>query len=274
MEPSKKNGKKSNINSTPEIFSESDSQLTADLTELEPELTSAPPEALTQELTQELTPTLTPFTQVCQDLGISRETGYKRMEFLKIKPWKVKGKSLLDSVQVGHMNGLHQYYKEQGKLDGYPVPERTGPWEEEPEPTPAPAQSTPTEVPQSSALTTTDSSIPALPEESEEESLSLEFSGQELIENLMQEKAEIQTNSDLEEVDSDSQDRAAKRIIAGETLVLFYEATENFTKPGLKNKVDTHRARCNAARKQGKGGMQDFLNQKVSQILQKTGTSG
>jgi hypothetical protein len=274
MEPSKKNAKKSNINSTPEIFSEPDSPLTADLTEVEPDLTNSSPETLTEELTEELTPTLTPFTQVCQNIGISRETGYKRMEFLKIKPWKVKGKSFLDSAQVGHMNGLQEYYKEQGKLEGYPIPERTGPWDEEPEPTPAPAQNTPTEVSQNSALATTDSSIPALPEESEEESLSLEFSGQELIENLMQEKAEIQTNSDLEEVDSDSQDRAAKRIIAGETLTLFYEATENFTKPGLKDVVTTHRARCNAVRKQGKGGMQDFLKQKVSQILQKTGTSG
>ena len=274
MEPIKKNGKKSNINSTQEIFSESDSQLTADLTEVEPELTSSPPEPLTPNLTEELTPTLTPFTQVCQDLGISRETGYKRMEFLKIKPWKVKGKSLLDLAQVGHMNGLQEYYKEQGKLDGYPVPERSGPWEEEPEPTPAPVQNTPTEVSQNSALATTDSSITALPEESEEESLSLEFSGQELIENLMVEKAANQENADLEEVDSESQDRAAKRIIAGETLTLLYETTENFSKPGLKDAVDTHRARCSAARKKGKRGVEGFLKQKVSQILQKTGTSG
>jgi hypothetical protein len=273
MQSSKKNSKKSNINSTQEIFSESDSPLTAELTDVEPELTSVPPEALTEALTEELTPTLTPFTQVCQDLGISRETGYKRMELLKIKPWKVKGKSLLDSAQVGHMNGLHEYYKEQGKLDGYPVPPRTGPWEEEPEPTPTSAQTIPTEQPQNSALTTTDSAISTFSEESEEESLSLEFSGQELIENLMIEKAANQENADLEEIDSDSQDRAAKRIIAGETLTLLYEATENFTKPGLKNTVDAHRARCNAARKKGKGGMQNFLNQKVSQI-QRTGTSG
>lgn len=274
MEPSKKNGKKSNINSTQKIFSESDLQLTEDLTEAEPDLTSSPPEALTEPLTEDLTEDLTPFTQVCQNIGISRETGYKRMEFLYIKPWKVKGKSLLDSVQMGHMNGLHEYYKEQGKLDGYPVPERTGPWEEEPEPTPSPTQSTLTEVPQSSALTTTDSSIPALPEEPEEESLSLEFSGQELIENLMVEKAANQENADLEEIDDEAQFRAAKRIMAGETLTLLYESTENFTKPGLKNTVDTHRARCHAARKQGKRGMQDFLSQKLSQIVQRTGTSG
>lgn len=274
MPPSQKNAKKSNINSAPEIFSESDSQLTAELTEVEPDLTNSPPEALTEELTDELTPTLTPFTQVCNDLGISRETGYKRMEFLKIKPWKVKGKSLLDAVQVDHMNGLHEYYKQQGKLDGYPVPERTGPWEEEAELTPAPAQSTPTEVSQNSALTTTDSSIPALREEPEEESLSLEFSGQELIENLMLERAVNQENADLEEIDDEAQFRAAKRIMAGETLTLLYESTENFTKPGLKNTVDTHRARCNAARKKGKRGVEGFLKQKVSQIVQKTGTSG
>lgn len=274
MEPSKKNGKKSNINSTPEIFSESDSPLTVELTEVEPELTSSPPEALTEELTDELTPTLTPFTQVCNDLGISRETGYKRMEFLKIKPWKVKGKSLLDSAQVGHMNGLHEYYKQQGKLDGYPVPPKTGPWEEEPELTPAPAQTIPTEQPQNSALTTTDSAIAAFSDEPEEQSLSLEFSGQELIENLMVEKAANQENADLEEVDSESQDRAAKRLIAGETLTLIYETTENFSKPGLKDAVDAHRARCSAARKKGKRGVEGFLKQKVSQILQKTGTSG
>ncbi|HBB34497.1 MAG TPA: hypothetical protein DDZ80_25575 [Cyanobacteria bacterium UBA8803] len=74
---------------------------------------------------------MTLFSQVCQNLGISREICSKRMDFLQIKPWKIKGRLYLDPVQVNHMNSLHEHYQQKGNFDGYPVPALSEPWAEE-----------------------------------------------------------------------------------------------------------------------------------------------
>lgn len=118
--------KKTYNKKTEKIFSEPNLELTEDLTEQTPALTTSPD----QDLTEDLTESLTPFMKVCENLGISRETGYNRMEFLKIKPWKDKNKSFLDASQIAHMNGLHEHYKKHGKFDGYAIPEPSGLWEE------------------------------------------------------------------------------------------------------------------------------------------------
>ncbi|MBD2341248.1 hypothetical protein H6G64_30215 [Calothrix sp. FACHB-156] len=69
--------------------------------------------------------------------GIGRDPLYNRMKYLKIKTWKVLGKAHLDAQQVAHMDALHEHIKATGRMEGYPVPEPSGPVEiEDEQPTP------------------------------------------------------------------------------------------------------------------------------------------
>lgn len=70
--------------------------------------------------------------------GIGRDPLYARMRYLAITTWKVSGKAYLDAQQVAHMDGLHDHIKATGRMEGYPIPEPTGPKpEEETQPTTA-----------------------------------------------------------------------------------------------------------------------------------------
>jgi len=62
--------------------------------------------------------------------GISRDALYKRMKYLQIVTWKETGSNrvYLDSQQVVYLDELHVHMQEnQGKMDGYLVPEPSGP---------------------------------------------------------------------------------------------------------------------------------------------------
>ncbi|WP_208822153.1 hypothetical protein [Tolypothrix sp. PCC 7910] len=59
--------------------------------------------------------------------GIGKDPLYARMRYLQIKTWKVVGKAHLDAGQVAHMDGLHEHIKQTGRMEGYPVPEASGP---------------------------------------------------------------------------------------------------------------------------------------------------
>ncbi|MBD2666679.1 hypothetical protein H6G73_19775 [Richelia sinica FACHB-800] len=63
--------------------------------------------------------------------GIGRDPLYARMRYLRIKTYKVLGKAHLDAEQVAHMDGLHEHIKANGRMEGYPVPQPSGPIEEE-----------------------------------------------------------------------------------------------------------------------------------------------
>ncbi|NWF58979.1 MAG: hypothetical protein HXY43_06640 [Fischerella sp.] len=67
--------------------------------------------------------------------GIGRDSLYGRMRYLQITTYKVKGKAYLDADQIVHMDGLHDHIQATGKMEGYPIPEPSGPVEvEETEP--------------------------------------------------------------------------------------------------------------------------------------------
>jgi hypothetical protein len=59
--------------------------------------------------------------------GIGRDPLYARMRYLAITTWKVSGKAYLDAQQVAHMDALHDHIKATGRMEGYPIPEPTGP---------------------------------------------------------------------------------------------------------------------------------------------------
>ncbi|MCP6761919.1 MAG: hypothetical protein NHB32_24935 [Fischerella sp. CENA71] len=65
--------------------------------------------------------------------GIGRDSLYGRMRYLQIATYKIKGKAYLDAEQVAHMDGLHDHIQATGKMEGYPIPEPSGPRQEEQE---------------------------------------------------------------------------------------------------------------------------------------------
>lgn len=123
MQKKGKNNKKMYIEKTEKIFSEPESQETVTLAD-------GVTNGVTDGVTEGVTEKLLPFTQLCEILQISRKTGYNRMNFLQITPWKIQGKLFLDEVQIGYMNDLQEHYKQHGNFEGFPIPDPSGPWEE------------------------------------------------------------------------------------------------------------------------------------------------
>jgi hypothetical protein len=66
--------------------------------------------------------------------GTGRPPLYARMKYLRMTTWKIQGKAYLDAEQVAYMDGLHEHIKSTGRMDGYPIPDPTGPIDDE-EPT-------------------------------------------------------------------------------------------------------------------------------------------
>jgi hypothetical protein len=66
--------------------------------------------------------------------GIQRDSFYARTRYLRITTWKESGKAYLDAGQTAHMDGLHEHIQQNGRMQGYPVPEPSGPIEEEEQP--------------------------------------------------------------------------------------------------------------------------------------------
>lgn len=59
--------------------------------------------------------------------NIKRDSLYRRMAHLQIRPWKVSGHACLDAQQVRSMDKLNHYLKSNRYLSRYPVPEPSGP---------------------------------------------------------------------------------------------------------------------------------------------------
>jgi hypothetical protein len=117
---------------------------------------------------------------------------------------------------------------------------------------------------QRSTLTTPEQQQLAVVEEEQVE-ISSEASQQSVIEHLQTQKG-LQTQAeDIQDVHERSRNRAFVKTIAEESLVLMYEATENFT-PEQKQQLEQHRAHCQQARTSRKSAhnVNDFLSQALS----------
>ncbi|MFL9455984.1 MULTISPECIES: hypothetical protein [Nostocales] len=79
--------------------------------------------------------------------GINKQSVYARMRYLRITSWKESGRAYLDERQVQYMDELHQHIQKFGRMDGYSVPEPSGPGENESAITLAEPQGVPTNVP-------------------------------------------------------------------------------------------------------------------------------
>ncbi|BAZ36615.1 hypothetical protein NIES4101_25340 (plasmid) [Calothrix sp. NIES-4101] len=76
-----------------------------------------------------------PIANFLKKYEIGRDSLYGRMRYLQITTYKIKNKAYLDTVQAAHMDGLHEHIKATGRMEGYPIPEPTGPVAEETQPT-------------------------------------------------------------------------------------------------------------------------------------------
>lgn len=63
--------------------------------------------------------------------GIERDAFYARTRYLRITTWKEGGKAYLDADQIAEMDALHEHIQQTGRMQGYAVPEPSGPIEEE-----------------------------------------------------------------------------------------------------------------------------------------------
>jgi hypothetical protein len=78
-----------------------------------------------------------PILELQKKYGIGRDSFYARMRYLQITTWKISKKAYLDAEQIADMDGLHDHIQATGKMEGYPIPEPSGPIEiEEEQPTP------------------------------------------------------------------------------------------------------------------------------------------
>jgi hypothetical protein len=80
--------------------------------------------------------------------GIQRDSFYARTRYLRITTWKEGGKAYLDADQITEMDGLHEHIQQTGRMQGYPVPEPSGPIEEEEQPAATTSSLTVTETQQ------------------------------------------------------------------------------------------------------------------------------
>lgn len=63
--------------------------------------------------------------------GIQRDSFYARTRYLRIITWKEAGKAYLYADQIAEMDGLHDHIKTTGRMEGYPVPDPSGPINED-----------------------------------------------------------------------------------------------------------------------------------------------
>ncbi|MCC5604820.1 hypothetical protein [Nostoc favosum] len=66
--------------------------------------------------------------------GIQRDSFYARTRYLRITTWKEGGKAYLYADQIAEMDGLHEHIQQTGRMQGYVVPEPSGPIEEDEQP--------------------------------------------------------------------------------------------------------------------------------------------
>ncbi|AFZ27227.1 hypothetical protein Cylst_5188 [Cylindrospermum stagnale PCC 7417] len=64
--------------------------------------------------------------------SVKQDALYKRLNYLQITTHKYMGKAYLDADQITQMDGLHEYIQKHRTMEGYPVPEPSGPAEEQP----------------------------------------------------------------------------------------------------------------------------------------------
>lgn len=201
---------------------------------------------------------------------VTKSVVSSRLKALQIEPYKQDNRLYITTAQLQLMDDLHAYLQAGGKIDEFVqqwiTTDKTVSPQTEPE--------TEMIVVRPEAQTTTPLQTQQ-EHQAIEEIASPELTQQEMIENLQAQKGERVSFQDIQEVHERAQQRAFVKATAEETLTLIYEATEEFTIPGLKEQLDKHREACRQARgkRTAAHNVNDFLSKSLAFQTQ-VGTNG
>ena len=206
--------------------------------------------------------------------GISRAAVYSKLKLLGIKPYKQFGRSYITSEQVQLMDDFDEHLKSGGKTREF-VQQKI-----------ASAQMIPVEESVETALIVqepdqtnaiaTGQNQDYSPVTVSEGAISPHSSAQEKIQHLQKQKKRL-VDTDIQKVDQVAQKRALGTLVEEELLTLYYEATEEFTLPGLKEKLEAHRAACREVRRKVFAKRYDvnvFLSMALEEPLKKARNNG
>ncbi|MFK0729574.1 MAG: hypothetical protein ACIWVG_00005 [Gloeotrichia echinulata HAB0833] len=165
-----------------------------------------------------------PLSELQKKYGIGREALYSRMRYLQITTWKISGKAYLDVDQVASMDDLHAHVQLVGKMEGYPVPEPTGPRSVEEEPT--------------AALTISSSQLNSPPQEST--TLTVTEPSQLSTPNYSPKQKRKQSSQQVDDVAAivnSAQNKAAGTLIAENILAQHFIQNPDLLSDELKAKI-------------------------------------
>jgi hypothetical protein len=171
---------------------------------------------------------------------IGRDSLYGRMRYLQITTYKIKNKAYLDGVQAGYMDGLHEHIKATGRMEGYPIPEPSGPVGEETSPTVADENNENNQPTSAIALTTPDRSMTdgSTEESGITVSQSQTLSGAENTKTETVRSHEVsQMNALGEQVMKNAQNKAAGVLIAENMLAQQFIENPEMLPEELKAKI-------------------------------------
>ncbi|MFB2768330.1 hypothetical protein ACE1AT_03415 [Pelatocladus sp. BLCC-F211] len=157
---------------------------------------------------------------------IGRDPLYARMRYLQIKTWKIGKKAYLDADQVAHMDGLHDHIQATGKMEGYPIPEPSGPVEVEEDPLPT-ATTTSLTVAETTQVTTPQVTTPGYSPKQKRYS-------QEGVASRTQSSQQV---DDVNAIVQSAQNKAAGVMIAENILARHFIENPELLSDDLKQKI-------------------------------------
>lgn len=189
--------------------------------------------------------------QLQERYEITRSAVYSRLEKLKIKPFKDSRTSYITAEQLRMMDDLHAHLRAGGKIAEF-VAEHIASGEiislEESLAVVTQSQFHKLTASQPQTLAATDEIV-----------IDLESSRQDMIGELQAQKGEEIQVSDLQKIHERAQRRAFANAMELERLTLFYETTEEFTIPGLKEQLEQQRAASRQAEEERTAAYSDFF---------------
>lgn len=198
-----------------------------------------------------------PTSELPARYGVVSSVVYTRLKALHIKPQKHGKKSYINNDQVQLMDDLHAHLKAGGKTNEFlQTSIASG------KIVPVLDSALVTQMP-SRAMTT--SSQPQKLRATVENTVAPTSNATEALKNPTAQKVIRISAKNPKKVDERAQYSAAEKLKIEETLTLLYETTEEFTIPGLKEKLKQHREKCNQVRlkRTMEYNIEDFLPQSI-----------
>ena len=214
-------------------------------------------------------------SQLPERYGIGKSRVYDRMNTLHIQTFKENGRAYISPSSLKLMDDLNTYLNaKQGEIKDFfqqCLDEGRIVFSKTPQLEDLETEATVTEseaiAPQSVPIVAQQPQFPV--EEPSKES------SQSTIAQLQAQRGQQNRASDIQEVAEQAQIQAFDRIVALEKMTLIYEATEDFTVPGLREQLEEHRAACREARQSRNAAYEvnDFLAEAVALAMNGSNSS-